>query len=193
MPTLCSRMEQPLPDLPSETLRFADLRNRTQTPFELKPNAAERDAIATELEVSQLKKLNFEGALHPDGQKDWLLKGALGATVIQPCVATLEPVTTRIDEKVQRRYIAEFELPDGLEVEMPEDDSAEGLPVAIDLYEVLIEQLALALPAFPRSDAAEIVDLSVSEPGVTPMSDDEAKPFAGLGALKAKLEKKATE
>ena len=69
--------------------------------------------------------------------------GGLGATVTQACVVTLAPVITRIEETVTRRYLADMPEPEGEEVEMPEDDSAEPLPVIIDPGAVMIEALAL--------------------------------------------------
>ena len=186
-------MEQPLSDLPSETLRFADLANRSATTFSLEPTAKERAALAQELGISGIRKLSFVGEMAPDSQKDWVLTAKLGATVIQPCVATLDPVTTRIDEPIKLRYLAEMPEIEGDEVEIPDDVSIEELPVSIDLYEVALEALSLALPQFPRAAGAEIGALSVTEPGLTPMTDDDAKPFAGLGALKEALEKKGSD
>ncbi len=186
-------MEQPLSPLPSETLRFSDLANRDVTEIALTPSSADCSTVAAELEVSTLKKVSLRGSIRPEGKRDWVLNADLGATVVQPCVATLAPVTTRIDEKIMRRYLAHMPEPEGIEVEMPEDDSVEPLPAAVDLYEIMIEALALALPAFPRVHDAEALDVSVSEPGVNPMTDADAKPFAGLGALKAALENKGEE
>lgn len=186
-------MEQPLTKLPSETLRFSDLGNRAKTPFSLKPDANERAALAQALGLSAIKKLNLTGDVMPDGKQDWRIAAKLGATVVQPCVVTLDPVSTRIDEDITRLFVAEMPEIDGLEVEMPEDDSIDELPVEIDLYEILMEALALAIPPFPRSSDAETTDIAVSEPGVTPMTDDDAKPFAGLSALKDALEKKGSD
>ncbi|NBT33687.1 MAG: DUF177 domain-containing protein, partial [Rhodobacteraceae bacterium] len=105
-------------------------------------------------------------------------------------VVTLDPVTTRIDESVTRSYVAEMPEIEPGEVEMPEDDTVDPLPVTLDLTEVMIEALALALPAFPRAEGAELGSLVVTAPGLTPMTDEVARPFAGLGALKKALEKK---
>ena len=54
----------------------------------------------------------------------------------------------------------------------------------------MIEALALALPPFPRLEGAELGNIAVTERGITPMSDDDAKPFAGLGDLRKALENK---
>ena len=176
-------------DLPTQLLRLADLSNRKTARFTLTPSAAEREAVAAHLEILGIKKLTFSGEITPRGRGDWHLSGQLGATVVQACVATLAPVTSRIDEDVTRTYAADYQTPDGTEVEMPEDDTVDPLPAVLDLGAVMIEALSLALPAFPRAEGAEPVQVLSAEDGIAPMTDDDAKPFAGLGALRDKLAK----
>jgi hypothetical protein len=53
----------------------------------------------------------------------------------------------------------------------------------------MIEALALALPPYPRSDSAEVAEFTVTEPGKTPMTQADLRPFAGLAALKGTLGK----
>ena len=108
--------------------------------------------------------------------------------MVQPCVITTEPVTTRIDEPVLRRYLAEAPAPTGgEEVEMPEDDTVEPLPAEIDLGAVMAEALALALPAFPRATGAELGAVVAGPPGVAPLTDEAARPLAGLAGLRDRL------
>ena len=174
-------------DLPSHVLQLSQLRNRRGTAVEVKPSAEERAAVAQELGIIEVRKLSFTGSIEPQGRADWKLVGTLGATVVQECVATLAPVTTRIDEPVTRTYAADFTFPEASETEMPEDDTIEPLPAAIDVGAVMIEALSLALPPFPRADGAEVGQVLAAEEGIAPMTDDEAKPFAGLGALRDRL------
>ncbi len=155
--------------------------------FEMAPDAHARAALAEAMGIIGVKKLTFTGKIGPDGRKDLALSGHLGATVVQPCVVTLEPVTTRIEEPVVRRYVAGYEMPEDSEAEMPEDETLEALPVEIDFAAVMSEALALNLPAWPRAQGVEPVDIAVTEPGKTPMTDEDAKPFAALKALKGKL------
>ncbi|NVO26827.1 DUF177 domain-containing protein [Donghicola sp. C2-DW-16] len=173
--------------LPQHALRIADLPQRKATRVTLTPTPEEMRAIADELGLDGLRKLRFEAELAPMGRNDWKLTGSLGATVVQSCVVTLEPVTTRIDTAVEIKYLSSIPEVEGEEVEMPEDDSIEPLPAVVDLAEVMIESLSLNLPLYPRADGADPVDLQVTEPGKKAMTDEDAKPFAGLAALRSKL------
>jgi len=171
-------------------LRIADLASRKPTRFNLKPDADARRALATVLNIRDIRKLTLSGEIAPQGGRDWHLTAQLGATVVQDCVVTLEPVTTRIDENVTRTYLAVFDLPEGGEVEMPEDDNVEGIPEVLNLEDLMAEALSLALPPFPRAEGAELGDAIYAQDGATPMTDDDAKPFAGLGALRDQLAQK---
>jgi len=174
--------------VPAHVMRLGDLPARRATEALLEPGPQERAAIAAALGLTGLRKMRFAARLAPEGGRDWILDGTLGATVVQPCVVTLAPVSTRIDERVTRRYLAAFELPEGgTEVEMPEDDVSEPLPQTLDLYAVAIEALALALPQFPRSEEAAMAEARFAAPGIAPMTDEETRPFAGLADLRDRL------
>ena len=175
---------------PSDTaLRVADLSQTAENTFALRPEPDQLGQIAAELELCALRKLSFEGRVRPQGASDWILEARLGATVVQPCVVTLEPVTTRIDVDVTRQYLRDYEDPDEPEAEMPEDDTTEALGAWIDPGAVMIEALALAVPDYPRKDDASLGQMVYTKPGEAPMTDEDARPFAGLADLKSKLEK----
>ena len=183
-------MEAPLVDLPTQLIRLSDLSNKRNTDFAVEPDAVQSKAIADALSIIAVKKLRFTGAFTPLGRTDWELTGKLGATVQQACVITLEPVTTRIDEPVVRRYIPNFEETDEEEIEMTADENTESLPTTLDVAAVMIEALSLALPPFPRKDGAALGEAVFADKNVAPMTDEDAKPFAGLGALRDALQNK---
>jgi uncharacterized metal-binding protein YceD (DUF177 family) len=174
-------MTDPLPL--SHPLRTASLGTRTVTPFDLRPNAPERAAVAAYLDILAVPEMRFRGTITPAGRRDLVLEGELTARVVQPCVVTLEPVTTRLSEHVERRYVEDFVLPEGDEVEMPEDDGIEPLPQAIDLGAVATEALALALPLYPRAPGASLGETVHAGDGVVPLRDADLRPFAGLAGL----------
>ncbi|WP_417261507.1 YceD family protein [Celeribacter sp.] len=172
-------------------LRLRDLSDAHAHPFRLKPTSEDLEEMAATLGLSSVKKVSFEGKMVPVGKRDWRLEGVLGATVVQPCVATLAPVTTRIDAEVTRTYLAELkeETTSEEEVEIPEDETTEPLPVSLLLSAVAEEALALAAPDYPRVEGAELAVTQFTESGKEAMSDDDAKPFASLKALRDKLGK----
>ena len=161
---------------------------RKPVEFAFEPGADERESLSDKLGIQGIRKLRFRGTIIPERAADLRLVGELGVTVVQSCVVTGTPVVTRVEETVERRYLAEFLEPEGEEVEMPEDESAEALPEVIDLVAVMTEELTLALPAWPRAAGVEPVDITVTEPGAAPLSDKDVRPFAGLEALKARME-----
>jgi len=169
-------------------LRLAELPQRRRA-FSLTPDIATRNAIAKELGLLGLRKMRFSGEITPFGASDWKLNARLGATVVQACVLTLAPVTNRIDERIYRQYFAELAAPprDG-EHEMPDDETLEPLGEVIDPGLVMVEALALALPNYPRAPGAELTDAEISGPGIKPMTDEDARPFAGLKGLREKFE-----
>ena len=170
-------------------LRVSDLGSNKIQHFEIRPDDTTLGEIAGALELLALRKLRFVGEFRPKGKSDWLLIAELGATVVQPCTVSLAPVTTRIDAKVERHFMAAVEIPDDEEIEMPEDDTIETLGQWLDPETVMIEALSLELPDYPRADSVEFDNVIHSEEGVAAMTDQDAKPFAGLSALRDKLNK----
>lgn len=170
-------------------LRVADLSQNGETPFNLRPNATDMAALAGELGLIALRKLSFIGRIIAQGNNDWALSGRLGATVVQPCVVSLDPVSTRIDIDVKRVFLADLPDPDLDEIEMDADDTIEKLGTVIDPAAVMAEALALALPPYPRKSGVDLGEAVFTEPGQKPMRDEDAKPFAGLSELRSALKK----
>lgn len=176
------------PGMPTP-LRVADLPTGRPVPFDISPDSATLAALGDDLGLIALKKLRFAGTLRTDGRSDWRLDAHLGGTVVQPCVVSLEPVTTRIERDISRRFVKDWPgVDEAEEVEMPEDDSIDPLTDTIDLAAILSEALALSLPDYPRHESASLEQTGFAPPGADPITDADVKPFAGLADLKRKLE-----
>jgi uncharacterized metal-binding protein YceD (DUF177 family) len=186
-------MAKPLNE--TAALRVADLPKGRTLSFDIAPDAPARAALAEALGIMTLRKLSFRGTLAPLGRHDWRLSADLGATAVQACVATLEPVTTRIDTTVERRYLSDMPTTAELDatsedgIEMTEDENSEPLGEIIDLGSVLHEALALALPDYPRAEGAASAAAQAAPPGAAPLRDADLKPFAGLAGLREKMDK----
>ncbi|WP_103334123.1 YceD family protein [Pseudotabrizicola formosa] len=185
-----SLSETALPASPpplSQTFRSGALSMRKPTRFDLVPDAATRAAIAADLGLLSVPYLRFKGEIRPAPNRDFVLEADLSAVVDQPCVISLAPVRAEITETVRRRFVSDWVDPTGDEVEMPEDDTAEGIPEVIDVGVVALESLVLALPMYPRAPGAELGEVAATPPGAAPLRDEDLKPFAALAALKDKL------
>lgn len=181
------------PDNPdfARVLDVARLRGRESFDFDLAPDAAEAAALARLMGAQAVRKLRFQGRMSAAGDGAWRLVASLGATVTQTCVVSLEPVATRIDTPVLRLFVPGA-APDGPEVVIGEDDDddeeeIEPLGATIDLGLVATEALALALPAYPRRADARLDVAASAPPGAAPLPEAEAKPFASLAALRARM------
>jgi uncharacterized metal-binding protein YceD (DUF177 family) len=155
---------------------------RDETDVDIAPEPAEAAALARLMGAQAVRKLRLKGRLAPILPRGWLLEATLGATVVQPCVVTLEPVTTRVDQPVRRRFLPSAGGTTQLGPE--DDDEIEPLGERIDLGLVATEALALALPAYPRKPGVSFGP--GGEPAEEP-AEDAVRPFAALAALRDKL------
>ncbi|MEO8241005.1 MAG: YceD family protein [bacterium] len=182
----------PHPDhsaLPSLPFRVAAIAGRSATHVKFVPDVAARAVIAQALDLLDLPHLVFEGDIRSSGKRDLELTGVLKATAVQPCSVTLEPVKTKIEDPVRRLFLADYEVPTGEEVEIPEDDTIEPLEEVIDAAAVAIEALALALPLYPRAPGVELGAVVATPPDAEPIRDADLKPFANLAKLIQKGQK----
>jgi len=185
MPELISHA----PDNPEfpRVIEMRSLRGIEIFPFDIAPTPAEATALARLLDAQAVRKLRFQGTLAPLPQGGWKLDARLGATVVQTCVVSLEPVTERVDQEVHRRFLPEHGArPTEIVIRPDEGDEVEPLGERIDLGLIAIEALALALPAYPRKPG---VSLGPAFAGTDDAGADEdaPKPFAALAALRGKL------
>lgn len=155
----------------------------------LVPDAPERAALARDLGLEVLRKLRLTGRLLPEGRDDWRLEAELQATVVQPCVVTLAPVTTRIAARVLRRFLSQPPAASAGKSEMPRDDALEPLGETIDLGAVMAEALALEIPAWPRAEGVQIGTLRHGPSGSDGSDDPASRPLAGLAQLRRRTKK----
>jgi uncharacterized metal-binding protein YceD (DUF177 family) len=185
MPELTSHA----PDNPefARVIELRQLRDLDEFGFDVAPTEPEAQAIARLLGARSVRKLRLAGRLLRMNAGGWELDGRLGATVVQTCVVSLDPVTTRVDQPLRRIW-----LPPGddrsseIVVGADDDDEIEPLGERIDLGLVAIEALALALPAYPRKSGASLA-AGAAPAAAAAADDDEPRPFAALAALRGKM------
>ncbi len=165
----------------ARVIEVRQIRDLPRFEFSIAPTAKEAGALARLLDARAVRKLRFAGSLTPAG-RGFALDATLGATVVQTCVVSLEPVTTRVDEAVHRAFVLDA-LAAEVVVDADADDDVEPLGERIDLGRIATEALALALPAYPRKAGAHL--------GAEAGDDGDAdgpRPFAALAALRDKLD-----
>ena len=183
-----------IPPLTKAIIRFLDINPRKPHKFDIRPSNEVCKIIAKDLGLLSLTKLRLLGNLTAHGENSWRLNAHIGATVEQACVLTLASVQTRIDSTVERNYLPlkiHDESSIGLdgEVQMEQDENLEPLETELDLIAVMIEALAIELPTYPKVDGASFKRKAITAPGIVPLSDEDANPFANLSTLMKKLSK----
>lgn len=105
----------------------------------------------------ELRRLAADGAIE--------VRGRLDADVVQTCVVTLEPVASTVTGEFALRFVPrprdeESEAPNAREIDITSEDAdteyVDG--DAIDIGEIVAQQMALSLPPYPRREAVEFGD-----------------------------------
>lgn len=140
---------------------------------------AERAALARRLDLVSLARFTAVVELARQGDGTILLTADFAAEFEQTCVVTLEPVPGAVGETFALRY-----GPPEWESDAPEDDDGPAFePLTgevIDIGEAVAQELALALPPFPRAPGVSIETELGAEPGE---AETEPGPFAALSRL----------
>jgi hypothetical protein len=145
----------------------------------LSPNEAERKALARELDLLALDRLEARVRVVP-----WLdgiqIDGEWSADIAQACGVTLE----RLDNKLSRDFMVRA-VPQGsphapseddVEISLDADDPPDVLEHdAVDLAGYVVEHLALEIDPFPRKAGVEFVQ---------PAETVDLSPFAVLKKLR---------
>lgn len=153
--------------------------------MDLSAKPVERTALARRFQLQTLDSLTATVRLRSvAGGTLVRLSGSLTAKVVQTCVISLEPVPQDVAATFTMSFSAD--TPDtvpGTELELSVDDEDPPDPIiggAIDVGEVVAEQLALALDPFPRKAGIAFQEAveTVPEPEKRP------SPFAVLAELR---------
>ena len=150
----------------------------------LNADGTTRAAIAKRLGLVELDR--FEAGVEVRAIAGGIgLRGEVRARLVQSCAATGLPVAATIAEPFDLKYLRDMPPSDGedLEIELDSDD-IDVLPLehdSVDVGEVAVQTLSLALDPFPRHPDADRI---LAEKGV--LSEEQAGPFAALAALKGK-------
>lgn len=152
----------------------------------LDADEAARAAIATRLGLVALDRLVVTADVRAVAG-GIAAKGTIKADLVQSCAATDLPVRARLDEPFDLRFLREAGpvASEDEEIEISDAD-CDILPLEderVDIGEVAVQTLSLALDPFPRHPDADRI---LAENGV--LSEEQAGPFAALAKLRGKPE-----
>lgn len=142
----------------SEFSRKVDV-DKIQADHRIEANAEECAAVAKRLELLGLEGFSADFVLTPK-QDGHLIQvtGTVQARVTQACVVTLDPVVAEVTAEVE----AEFTdgpiptLDNDFDLELDGPDAPEPIEGGkVDLGELAVQNLALALDPYPRKPGAE--------------------------------------
>lgn len=159
---------------------------------EIATTPADRAAIAQSLGLLALNELAATLTLRrtPAGQIE--VSGELQAEVEQACVVTLEPVAASISETFKMHFAEGAAAPDAAEIDLDFEAADPPDPIvggAIDLAQVIVEHLALALDPYPRKPDAALGKEFEPKPEESPDPAPNAapgkthRPFSNLDKL----------
>jgi uncharacterized metal-binding protein YceD (DUF177 family) len=159
------------------------------TDVDITADPGERAALARRFDLVELSSLAAHVRLKPIG-RDGLVRvqGSFNADVVQACVVTLAPVPASVCEGFEVTFGPEAtqEEGDDIEVSFHDEDPPDAIVGgAIDIGEVVAEQLALALDPFPRAEGARFDQPAEAE---EPEPERRPSPFAALAAFRQKKE-----
>jgi uncharacterized metal-binding protein YceD (DUF177 family) len=149
-------------------------------------DAEERAELARLLGVSSVDSL--EAKLHAvKFRGGFRVTGDVKATVVQPSVVTLEPLTQLVAESIDRVFLpgSERDYAGPANAEIFVDLEGDDLPDHFegneaDLTDLIIETLALGIDLYPRGEGEAVEKLGIK------LDPPEESPFAVLEALKKK-------
>ncbi len=148
--------------------------------FLLEANDVELDAVANRLGVLAVDKLS--GELWVSATKErFSVRGRVAARLKRECVVSLEEIVEAIDEPFETEFVRRAAALENDDEEISLDSPEIHEDAELDIGELLVQQLALAIDPYPRKPG---VARLVAEFGV----EDEASPLAQALALAAKRE-----
>ncbi|MGB0631887.1 MAG: YceD family protein [Alphaproteobacteria bacterium] len=175
-----------------EFTRIFDLEELDDAPRQIDLTASddERALLAKRFDQQSIGRLTANLVLvWLEPGKVLSVSGRFEADVVQTCVVSLESVPASLDEEINLIFATNIEE----SADIVDPDEAEPLEgEAIDLGELVAEELSLALDPYPRRPDIDPRSIDLG-PGVSLISEGEAEkgaeranPFEVLAALKPK-------
>lgn len=136
----------------------------------LEAKESERAQLAKRFGLLEVPMLVAKLSVHPARADQTIeVTGYFTAAIVQQCVVTLEPITNHIEQELKVLFAA----PELLELgagpsDMNEEDMEPIRDGAIDLGELVAQNLGIALDPYPRKAGVGLLEASYGEEKVVP-------------------------
>lgn len=150
------------------------------------------DTVSQECGVTHVSHLNTKFRVKRWRKHGVTIYGDFDIKLEQECVASLGPVFSNLKNTFERRFLpqrdSDYKMPEVIDGEMILDPEADDIPDiiegdAIDLWEVLIEELILVIDPFPRLENYQSEMLNEEVEPIEETKEPTHKPFSNLKAL----------
>lgn len=125
-------------------------------------DATECAAVAVRLLLPAIASLDCRWALHREPKGAIRAEGVLQAEITQECVVSLEPFAASVAEIFTVRFVVAGRESQSDDPDEPDELTYDG--ATLDIGEAAVEQLALALPLYPRKPGAILPEELAPEP-----------------------------
>lgn len=132
--------------------------------------------IAARLDIPAVEALKGVMTVKPTAEGA-TVEGEVEASLTRQCVVTLEPIAERVAESFVIRYARESDEAPEIELDLDDEWTEPLAGDTLDLADILVQQVALAMDPYPRKPGAEA-------PADLRPSPEQVSPFAALKALK---------
>lgn len=160
--------------------------------IELPVQSGDLGILADEIGVMSCSELKAKFRVKRYRKHGVTVIGEFFARIEQECIATLDPVNSHIKGGFDRQFLpqqeSDYTVPEIIDGEIVLDPEADDIPDLlegdeINLWEVLSEEMILAINPFPRSDNAP--KQTAQTPKKEEVLDDNPtyKPFSDLKSL----------
>lgn len=146
---------------------------------------AERAELARQLPLVSFESLTVQYHIKPAGRDRYALTGRVKGELIQSCIVTLDPVSAKLDEPLDCKFVPPAFIPtqQAEEEELSSVDELEPIEGGIlNVGQVVFEVISSGLDPYPRRADAQWE----SQDDAAGIEDAAPGPFAALAGLKKK-------
>ena len=174
----------------SRFLVFKKLSRSSITQYKGKLSAKEKLALAITLKCKKVINLQFDFKIKAFEENSWDLSGNISGVITQICVVSLEDVKSRVNIKVKRQFIPDKVISKlSTQLSTALNFETDPLTNSIDLADIVVEELILELPNYPRKGGVYVKDVTKKVLDDTTYNVLNENPFAILAKLKSTRDK----